>query len=35
MDYLKEIEKIVEQLKDGKIELKDGIHPDMKNAFEE
>lgn len=35
MDYIKETEKVVKKLKDGDIELKDDIHPDMKYAFDE
>ena len=33
MDYITEIEKVSQQLKDGEIQLKDGIHPDMKDAL--
>lgn len=33
MDYITEIEKLGQQLKDGEIQLKDGIHPDMKDAL--
>ena len=33
MDYIKEIEKVAKDLKDGKVKLKDGIHPSMKDAF--
>lgn len=33
MDYIAEIEKLAQKLKDGEIQLKDGIHPDMKDAL--
>ena len=33
MDYIKEIEKIAEDFKGGKIKFKDGIHPEMKDVF--
>lgn len=35
MHYIKEIEKLDEELKEGKIVLKDGIHPSMKEAIKE
>lgn len=33
MDYIAEIEKLSRQVRDGEIQLKDGIHPDMKDAL--
>ena len=33
MDYITEIEKLTQKLRDGDIQLKDGIHPDMKDAL--
>jgi hypothetical protein len=33
MDYIAEIEKLTKKLQDGDIQLKDGIHPDMKDAL--
>ena len=33
MDYIEDIEKVAMELKDGKIKLRDGVHPDMKDVF--
>lgn len=33
MDYISEIEKVAQKLRDGDIQFKDGIHPDMKDEL--
>lgn len=33
MDYITEIEKLTQKLLDGDAQLKDGIHPDMKDTL--
>ncbi len=34
MEYIAEIEKVTKKLKDGDITLKEGVHPDMKDAID-
>lgn len=34
MEYITEIEKVTKKLEDGEIPLKEGVHPDMKDAID-